>query len=713
MENKFRFYLQDKTGKYYFMNGNVVDLTTTKTPLRYAPQNWEETQLDWERGFKYHGIVRKTSTTFEFHKDSASILRSVYYNGGVNAYAKFVIERFNDTFAVQDYELLYDGEINFVSYRSTLYGVQSEIIEGGFLNKLESREDTNYDIDLYTNPNQIWVKMDGINLQEICHFISRTGGILMPSNTSSGVNNFDIFYPFKVVTTEGYVKSKYQEPDPTIPIKSVVTNISPNPVTYNIELSGVVDINVNSSVTPPVYLKIRILERDALGIIVAYTTIFLSSAINSTGYNIVNVPLFTTAYTLPSNYSLSISSTLLDSGGVGFTNSSWQIIDSGLDLQISADIRTRTTFIKCLRPLYVFSQLIDKISDGNTIADSQLLDGNEDKVITSFDSIRNLPNSKLNTNFQDFYESMNNIFNTCLIYDKINNFCYLESKATAYDNSTSVLNLGEISQLEIIPHTKDLFSKLEASYKNYDYDSVNGKDEFNTLNEFLSPLTAVSTQLNLSKTYRADMYGIEFTRLNLTDKIVTDGDSDNDIAIIHIENTVAGQIPLFMPGAGEDYYEIHRDSSLTITNIYSPQTAFNIFFSPKRCLLRQGNYLRSLMYGNDSELIKYQISSKNNYLGLKMVTNDGTTTIDEGADILISTLDGIIFKPTIFEFKTKVNSSLDSIMNATPYQLCSFTFKNNTYYGFFLKSSLQPAFNEAQTFRLLCAPQTDLTNLIY
>lgn len=708
MENKFRFYLQDKTGKYYFMNGNVVDLTTTKTPLRYAPQNWEETQLDWERGFKYHGIVRKTSTTFEFHKDSASILRSVYYNGGVNGYAKFVIERFNDTFAVQDYELLYDGEINFVSYRSTLYGVQCEIIEGGFLNKLESREDTNYDIDLYTNPNQIWVKMDGINLQEICHFIARTGGLIIP-----GTGGFDIFYPFSITTTEGYVKSKYQEPDPSIPVKSLVTNKYSSSVIYNIELSGVVDIDISPSAGTPKFLRIKIQERDALGVLVATTTIFTSPAINTTGYNIINVPLFTTAYTLPSSYSLGISSTLVDSSGVGSTTSFWSIIDSGLDLQISADIRTRTTFIKCLRPKYVFSQLIDKISDGNTSVDSQLLDANEDKVITSFDSIRNLPSSKLNTNFQDFYESMNNIFNTCLIYDKVNDLCLLESKATAYDNSTSVLNLGEISQLEIIPNTEGLFSKLEASYKSFSYDSVNGKDEFNTLNEFLSPLTAVSTSLNLSKTYRADMYGIELTRLNLSDKKVTDGDSDNDIAVIHINNTVAGQIPLFFPGAGEDYYEIHRDSSLTITNIYSPQTAFNIFFSPKRCLLRQGNYLRSLMYGNDTELIKYQISSKNNYLGLKMVTNDGTTTIDEGADILISTLDGIIFKPTIFEFKTKVNSSLDSIMNATPYQLCSFTFKNNTYYGFFLKSSLQPAFNEAQTFRLLCAPQTDLTNLIY
>jgi len=262
MENKFRFYIQNKAGLYYYMNGNVVSLTATKTALKYAPENWDITQLDWERGFKYHGIVRKTSTSFQFHKDSASILRSIYYTSGVNGYAKFVIEIFNNTLSVQNYQLLYDGEINFVSYRSTLYGVQSEVIEGGFLNKLESREDTNYDIDLYTNPNQIWVKMDGINLQEICHYTSRTGGFTIPPNA------FDIFYPFKVVTTEGYVKSKYTEPDPSIPIRGIVTNTSSIPVTYNIELNGVVDIDISPSAGTPKFLRIRITEQDALGGIV-------------------------------------------------------------------------------------------------------------------------------------------------------------------------------------------------------------------------------------------------------------------------------------------------------------------------------------------------------------------------------------------------------------------------------------------------------------
>lgn len=712
MENKFRFYLQDKTGKYYFMNGNVVDLTTTKTPINYAPQNWEKTQLNWERGFKYHGIVRKTSTTFEFHKDSASILRSVYYNGGVNAYAKFVIERFNDTFAVQNYELLYDGEINFVSYKSTLYGVQCEIIEGGFLNKLESREDTNYDIDLYTNPNQIWVKMDGINFQFRIKWTS-TSGITLFKNLAQEAK-----VPLNVLSYEGtnlifntYDSIPTNNPSQNFNELKLIQNKSSSSQTKTLVYNANFHTFIPTTPGGDGYIQVLMAIVDNSDTIVSINTIYQDPVLLLQGQSkVTNLPISWT-FTLNSGEYIFVFYRVRVPANTGNRGAIFTELGSSLDFTF--DNKQKETYIKCLRPIYVFSQLIDKISDGNTIADSQLLDGNEDKVITSFDSIRNLPNSKLNTNFKDFYESMNNIFNTCLIYDKINNYCLLEQKSNVYDNSNTVLNLGEINELEIIPHKEDLFSNLKASYNSYDYDSVNGKDEFNTLNEFLSPLTAVSSELDLSDTYRADMYGIELTRINLTGKTVTDGDSDNDIAVIHINNSVAGQIPAGLPGAGQDYYNLYRDNTLTITNIYSPQTAFNIFFSPKRCLFRQGNYLRSLMYGNDTELIKYQISSKNNYLGLKMVTNDGTTIIDEGADILISTLDNIIFKPTMFEFKTKVNSSLDSIMNATPYQLCSFTFKNNTYYGFFIKSSLQPAFNEEQTFTLLCAPQTDLTNLIY
>ena len=712
MENKFRFYLQDSTGKYYFMNGNVVDLTTTKTPLRYAPQNWENTQLDWERGFKYHGIVRKTSTTFDFHKDSANILRSIYYNSGVNGYAKFVIEMFNDTFAVQNYELLYDGEINFVSFKSTLYGVKCEIIEGGFLNKLQSRASTNYEIDLFNNPNQIWVEMDGINLEFRIKWTS-TSGITLFKNLAQeakvGLNVLSYEGTNLIFGTYDSVPSN--NPSQNFNELKLLQNIS------GVSQSHTLVYNANFNTFIPTipggdgYIQVLMAIVNSSNTIVSINVIYQDPILLLQGQSkVTNLPI-TWNFTLNNGEYIFVFYRVRTPADDANRGANFTELGSSLDFNFAN--KQEKSYIKCLRPLYVFSELINRIGDNTTIVDSQLLDGNEDKVITSFDSIRNLPNCKLNTNFDDFYESMNNIFNTSLIYDKINDYCYLESKATVYDNSNTILNLGEVSDFEIITHTEDLFSKLEASYQNYDYDSVNGKDEFNCLNEFLSPLTAVSSSLNLSDTYRADMYGIELTRINLSGKTITDGENDNDVGVIHIENSVAGQIPSGYDGAGEDYYKLYRNPALVISNIYSPQTAFNIFFSPKRCLLRQGDYLRSLLYGNDSELIKYQISSKNNALGLKMVTNDGVTTIDEGADILISTLDDIIFKPTIFQFKTTVNISLNTIMNTTPYQLCSFTFKRNTYYGFFIKSSLQPAFNETQTFKLLCAPQTDLTNLIY
>lgn len=712
MENTYRFYILNKAGEYLFSSGGLVGSTTTKTHLQYAPKNWSDIVLSWERGFKYHGIVRKTSTTLEFNKDIAFILRSLYYQNGVNAYAKFVIEKFNNTLAVQNYELFYEGEINFVSFKSSHFFVSAEIIEGGFLSKLESRSDTNYEIDLYSNPNQIWVKMDGINLQEICYYTHVGAGFTITGTP------FDWYVPFKVYSREGVITSTYLEPNATIPIKSVVKNSTSNTTIYTIKLNGSIIIFLGGSLGMPKWFNIIIRERDSTGTVTgSFTSIFTSTALLVNGIN-VTIPFnINTSYSLPSGHSLDIVCILLDNAnptlGVGSLNTFWDLVGGNTHLDILADNRTPTTYIKCLRPIQVFSDLIDKISDSETIADSGILDSNEDLVITSFDSIRNLENSKLKTNFNDFYKSYDSKLGLSFQYDKENNIALIEEKANVYDDSSVVIDLGDISEFETNPLSDGLFSKLLVGQNPQTYDEVNGKDEFNTENEFLSPLTAVSTESNMKSIYRSDMYGIELTRLNLTNKKVTDGESDNDVAMLHIGSTIAGTIPSGFAGAGEDYYELYRDSGLTITNIYSPQTAYNIKLSPLRCILRNGNYIRSLLYGNDTEYIKYQTSSKSNFTGLKMVTDDGTTILDEGANILISDLNDIIFKPTIFQFKTRIPLSIESIMNNTPYKLYSFTYKRNTFYGFVLKVSTQPAFKNAQTFTLLCAPSTDLNNLIY
>jgi hypothetical protein len=107
------------------------------------------------------------------------------------------------------------------------------------------------------------------------------------------------------------------------------------------------------------------------------------------------------------------------------------------------------------------------------------------------------------------------------------------------------------------------------------------------------------------------MYGIELQRANLTNKTEADKDQDNDIFWIHVNKSATGTIPAGLPGAGQTYYELYRDNTLTITGLFSPSTAFNIDLSPNT--LKQG-YIQFEFVDKDDKNVKFV--NKNNRLAV-------------------------------------------------------------------------------------------------
>ena len=351
-----------------------------------------------------------------------------------------------------------------------------------------------------------------------------------------------------------------------------------------------------------------------------------------------------------------------------------------------------------------------------------ILNDNYEFVLTSFDSLRNLENCVLKTNMADFYKSMNAILNIGLDYNANTNTFSIDNKTVHYNSlDTPIIDLGQITDFELTPITNDMFSKLNVGYNKYDYDEVNGKDEHNTDNEFLSPLDRVKNAKDMKSPYRADMYGIEVARINLTNKKVTDNENDNDIAILHIGSTVAGTIPTGEFGEGEDYYELYRKpinttpgtSYFEIENIYSPETAYNIELSPKRNLYRNWSYIRSLLYGNDDLYLKYQTSSKSNFRGTKMVTKEGSpiVTINEGSDVLIGTIAEPLFKPFMIKCRTKNVINIESLMTTSNYKYRRIKGEDagKVFYGFILSIKNSPTYGESQEWQLICSPDTDLS----
>ena len=87
-------------------------------------------------------------------------------------------------------------------------------------------------------------------------------------------------------------------------------------------------------------------------------------------------------------------------------------------------------YIPALRPKTVADEIVDKVSDGDTDAFSDMLEVEQsDKVITSGDALRLLENSKLKITPASFYKSINSAFSSGLHYDKDAELAYFENKS--------------------------------------------------------------------------------------------------------------------------------------------------------------------------------------------------------------------------------------------------------------------------------------------
>jgi hypothetical protein len=219
------------------------------------------------------------------------------------------------------------------------------------------------------------------------------------------------------------------------------------------------------------------------------------------------------------------------------------------------------------------------------------------------------------------------------------------------------------------------------------------------------------------------MYGIEFVRVNLESKTLADSSTDNDVFAIHKNEDSSGNFNRYVSGTGyvsTPYYLLYRTPIVAgtweIQNIFSPETAYNILFSPQRSLFRNGAYFRSLLKLNDANSLNFQLSGMNNVGNLKMITyTNGVLDFNEGGAVLISDLcpdEDLLFKPIIFEFETKEVINLYNLIEDNPYNYITFTYLDNQYAGFIISAKSKPVIRGTTQFKLLAAPNTTLTNLI-
>ena len=156
-------------------------------------------------------------------------------------------------------------------------------------------------------------------------------------------------------------------------------------------------------------------------------------------------------------------------------------------------------------------------------------------------------------------------------------------------------------------------------------------------------------------------------------------------------------------------YGFNRPAFSNVSGIPNPASAFNIAdFTPKQMLLANGSILSPALYTLSPSVLSFQTTDKNQFLSTTL--NAVTTT--ENANVNIHDLAAPAFYPWIFEFDTEVPINFADLLNYTANGHIEFTYNGVQLYGFPIEVSSKPAFNESQTWKLLCSPATNLADLV-
>lgn len=756
----FIYYLFSKNKKPLYVDaaGHVLEANDDyfkpdgqPAKLAYSPDGWKDTLVKYARNIFYWGLSRDYTVPMKFVGDGAAILRNRMLTEGVESTTYLAIAKLDRTGLPYNYYSWYLSEINFAKYVLSKTGVQAEALEGGLSKLFKAAENTTYEIPIDEDPEHINILMDGMEFD-----FNRTLSII-PDQQLFAVPNYYL----------GTIETAREGNTPDILFKDVLPQISgpyPNENWHTrcdkeqeINIKGKIKCFFNESDT----FILRAEVNDGVGA-------------GSSQYDLVNITGSPEPADTEKEFEFDETFTTPISNRVHlkiFTGSSSgsvvQITITGGEMTINYKYRHAASYIKALYPFRLLEKLVYVITDGKYTAKSDYLSAMKDIAIASGDSLRKIEGAKIKTTIRDFFKSFFARYSIGLTVH--NDQLVIEPFAYFFQNDI-IADLGEVDDTTLTVADDLIHNTIKAGYEKKEYSDANGKYETNQGHEWTMPITKIVKELDIKSPYRADPFGIELLRINYDQKKTTDTNSDNDTFLINIttdqpavsanvsfvsagnfiiipsslpivvgqrlrisgsvsnnnDYTVTGVGSIFLAQIvfvdlavtdetatvnieflSQGIYNLYRPAYTSVTGIPNPASAFNLELSPKKGLLKNGAYLHSILDMLDTEKIKLRSADKNSDL---VTVLDGVT-VTEKEDIQIGGLPAKLFRPYYFNFRTKVPVNLVELLKVNPWGKIKFTINEQAYYGFMMDGGIKPAINDAQTWKLLCAPENDLTKL--
>jgi hypothetical protein len=739
----FLYAIKNKMGQSASFSNNALTWNSAFTPLELSPNGWKELSIITERNKNYFAVDINYGTPNDFVKSAAAILQSIAYLKGIEevVYLQILEQQlwFTDTEYGYYYDQIVKCEIDMSSYVDA--GSVNVVMEDGDVIKyLRANESIDYSIDLDV-PDRKKILMDGMTILQSASFIIQDSAGVPVSHFGShiiGLGLISIEQQQQVGAKTTLRIGVDRNPD----IVATRDNVLQTYGNTDITIISNFAITVSSLLVNPSTLQYSYIAKiyDQFGNFVREVEMVQTAVGAGIGRHLIqrtdiisNVPDGSVIYLL------SISNKFNNEGGILVSYN----YDNNDTLPGTPNIIIKYTFRPPQKMVYgftlkqVFEKLVYKMTDGQYGVSSDLLDNPDLNImVTCGDGLRKIVGAQIKISMKKFFSLCNLIHGIGM--GAVGGKLKIERKKFWCAVADPGVDLGETgARPKIYPATSVMFSNISIGWPNQSAGNnadINGRYEFNVTQKYSTPVTRVSTKLDLTTTARADASGIVYTFLNLEGKTSTSSNSDNDVIVLHVEKNLT-VIPSPITGLPIlSFYKLDRsinqyivDNNLYVNagDVYNGQvvdqaqyvrvgvidkeSVFNAALSPKQCMIRaHGDYIRSCLDGMDNKYLVFSGSDKNSAL----IINSPVNPTAENENVQIASLAAPLFKPWIYEGMIKNPNGLSLLLTKNPIRKYLTSYNGIPVNGIAQKSAVAPDSNAPQAYQLLLGPDVDLSPFI-
>nr|DAE70678.1 MAG TPA: hypothetical protein [Bacteriophage sp.]DAY70475.1 MAG TPA: hypothetical protein [Caudoviricetes sp.] len=634
-------------------------------------KNWDDFELSHKRP-NYDGVVRSYSTSFEFVNNAFILLKKEYRSRYMEASASVIFSLRNNNW---EYDEVFRCALDFSTYSEDGYVVSINAIDNTLSAIIKAKKSIQYEypvVDLYTRN----LKYDGLKFQYEAKYVS--GGSSVEDDDELQyiqyhgqiVDGGPAAISFPLYKLDNSELPKLDSPlvftdEPFSSDGSVRTfaeALSDIDIIINLSFSFYIVDDTNKGTT---YAQIVLFVKRANG------TIEQKMRTQNTEGNTPTVVDESINISLHTGDMIGMDLLLYNTATP--ITMTWTTYLRNFSMAVNFKSQIKPVNIDVVSPIELLNKLLASMSETtdtyygviDDYAPQMSLDRLSTVYIMAAESARGLPKAKIYTSYKKFCDWMEAEFGYVPVINE--NTVTFRHRDKLF-SSTIVKDLGtEINDYELSVNDSLIYSSVKVGYEKQDYDSINGRDEFRFTNEFSTGLKLLDNTLSLISPYRADAYGIEFL-VQKRGEDTTDSDSDNDVFFVSCDQDGVN-LKLYRPY-----------STAQLSGLLSPETMFNIQYSPRFMLEANKKYIGACI-----RLLKFASSDGNSDVSI-----DGVRETD---DLLIPER---LF--TVGEVSIKT-SDIDVPSDLTG--LVRFTNQGEAITGYIKNLSLNIAKEKGSTYTLI------------